>query len=105
MGGAVSQGRTDSGQNRGMRRMPYRSPCRTRRLAGKTDAAIYPGHEAIGLVAAVGPGVSIVKEGDRVGVPWLASACGCCEHCLDGWETVCAHGEFGGYTEIVVFSR
>ena len=57
-----------------------------------------PGHEAIGLVTAVGSGVTIVKEGDRVGVPWLASACGCCEYCLAGWETVCAHAEFGGYT-------
>ncbi|HSO33041.1 MAG TPA: alcohol dehydrogenase catalytic domain-containing protein, partial [Labilithrix sp.] len=35
-----------------------------------------PGHETIGLVTAVGAGVSIVKEGDRVGVPWLYSACG-----------------------------
>ncbi len=41
-----------------------------------------PGHEAIGLVAAVGSGVTIVKEGDRVGVPWLYSACGHCEYCL-----------------------
>lgn len=57
-----------------------------------------PGHETIGLVTAVGAGVSIVKEGDRVGVPWLYSACGHCEHCLSGWETVCAEAQFGGYT-------
>ena len=31
-----------------------------------------------------------VKEGDRVGVPWLYTACGHCEHCLGGWETLCA---------------
>ena len=49
-----------------------------------------PGHEGIGLVAAVGSGVTIVKEGDRVGVPWLYSACGHCEYCLAAWETVCA---------------
>jgi propanol-preferring alcohol dehydrogenase len=58
-----------------------------------------PGHEAIGLVVAVGSGVTIVKEGDRVGVPWLYSACGHCEYCLTGWETVCAQAQFGGYTK------
>ena len=57
-----------------------------------------PGHEAIGLVAAVGAGVTIVKEGDRVGVPWLYSACGHCEYCLSAWETVCDEAQFGGYT-------
>lgn len=56
-----------------------------------------PGHEAIGLVTAVGPDVTTVREGDRVGVPWLYSACGHCEHCLAGWETVCAQAQFGGY--------
>ncbi len=58
-----------------------------------------PGHEGIGRVAAVGAGVTIVKEGDRVGVPWLYSACGHCEYCLTAWETVCAQAEFGGYTK------
>src|SRR5450432_3661985 len=58
-----------------------------------------PGHEAIGVVAAVGSGVTIVKEGDRVGVPWLYSACGHCEYCLAAWETVCPEAQFGGYTK------
>lgn len=58
-----------------------------------------PGHEGIGLVAALGEGISNVKEGDRVGVPWLYSACGHCEYCLTAWETVCAKAEFGGYTK------
>jgi propanol-preferring alcohol dehydrogenase len=58
-----------------------------------------PGHEAIGLVAGLGSGVTIVKVGDRVGVPWLYSACGHCEYCLTGWETVCAQAQFGGYTK------
>ena len=57
-----------------------------------------PGHEAIGSVVAVGAGVTIVKEGDRVGVPWLYSACGHCEYCLSGWETVCGTAKFSGYT-------
>ena len=58
-----------------------------------------PGHEAIGTVSAVGAGVTIVKEGDRVGVPWLYSACGHCEYCLSAWETVCPEAQFGGYTK------
>jgi propanol-preferring alcohol dehydrogenase len=64
----------------------------------KPKLPFIPGHEAIGRVAAVGAGVKIVREGDRVGVPWLYSACGHCEHCLAAWETVCADAEFGGYT-------
>jgi len=57
-----------------------------------------PGHEAIGIVCAVGAGVTVVKEGDRVGVPWLYSACGHCEYCLSAWETVCPNALFGGYS-------
>jgi len=57
-----------------------------------------PGHEGIGRVVALGAGVKAVKEGDRVGVPWLYSACGHCEYCLQAWETVCASAQFGGYT-------
>ncbi len=57
-----------------------------------------PGHEGIGIVVAMGSGVVAVKEGDRVGVPWLFSACGHCEYCLQAWETVCASAQFGGYT-------
>ena len=64
----------------------------------KPKLPFIPGHEAIGLVAAVGPGVTIVKDGDRVGVPWLHSACGHCEYCLSAWETVCPEAQFGGYT-------
>jgi propanol-preferring alcohol dehydrogenase len=57
-----------------------------------------PGHEGIGMVVALGAGVSAVKEGDRVGVPWLYSACGHCEYCLAAQEPVCAEAQFGGYT-------
>jgi propanol-preferring alcohol dehydrogenase len=64
----------------------------------KPKLPFIPGHEAIGLVAALGSGVTIVKEGDRVGIPWLHSACGHCEYCLTGWETVCPEAQFGGYT-------
>jgi propanol-preferring alcohol dehydrogenase len=65
----------------------------------KPTPPFIPGHEAIGLVAAVGADVTNVKEGDRVGVPWLYSACGHCEYCLTAWEPICPHAEFGGYTK------
>jgi propanol-preferring alcohol dehydrogenase len=65
----------------------------------KPTLPFIPGHEAIGIVAAVGAGVTLVKEGDRVGVPWLYSACGHCEYCLTAWEPVCAEAKFGGYTQ------
>jgi propanol-preferring alcohol dehydrogenase len=52
-----------------------------------------PGHEGIGIVTALGAGVTAVKEGDRVGVPWLHSACGHCEFCLAAQEPVCAEAQ------------
>ncbi len=58
-----------------------------------------PGHEGIGIVVELGTGVTAVKVGDRVGVPWLYSACGHCEFCLAAQETVCADAQFGGYTK------
>ncbi len=57
-----------------------------------------PGHEGIGIVTAMGTGVKAVKEGERVGVPWLYSACGHCEFCLAAREPVCGEAQFGGYT-------
>ena len=57
-----------------------------------------PGHEGVGFVAAVGAGVKTAKEGDRVGVPWLHTACGHCEHCITGWETLCDAQQMTGYT-------
>jgi propanol-preferring alcohol dehydrogenase len=65
----------------------------------KPTLPFIPGHEGIGRVVAIGEGVTSVKEGERVGVPWLYSACGHCEYCLSAWETVCAEAQFGGYTK------
>jgi len=64
----------------------------------KPNPPFIPGHEGVGFVAAVGPGVTRVKEGDRVGVPWLHSACGECEYCISGWETLCAKQQNTGYS-------
>jgi propanol-preferring alcohol dehydrogenase len=56
------------------------------------------GHEVVGRVAAVGPGVERFREGDRVGVPWLGATCGHCSHCLARRENLCETPEFNGYT-------
>lgn len=64
----------------------------------KPNPPFIPGHEGVGHVVAVGAGVTHVKEGDRVGVPWLYSACGYCEHCLGGWETLCESQQNTGYS-------
>jgi propanol-preferring alcohol dehydrogenase len=67
-----------------------------------------PGHEAIGSVAKIGKGVLGLKEGDIVGVPWLHDACGCCEYCTTGWETLCesqhntGYSVDGGYAEYAI---
>ena len=64
----------------------------------KPKLPFIPGHEAAGYVAAVGSDVTFLKEGDRVGVPWLHSACGLCEYCLTGWETLCQQQQNTGYS-------
>lgn len=64
----------------------------------KPKPPFIPGHEGAGYVAAVGNGVKYVKEGDRVGVPWLHTACGHCTHCLSGWETLCTEQQNTGYS-------
>lgn len=64
----------------------------------KPNPPFIPGHEGVGHVVAVGSGVTHVKEGDRVGIPWLYSACGHCTHCLGGWETLCHDQKNAGYS-------
>ena len=59
---------------------------------------LVPGHEGVGLVERVGSGVTRLREGDRVAVPWLGWACGACEYCASGWETLCPQARYTGYT-------
>ena len=59
---------------------------------------IVPGHEIVGRIAAVGPGVRGFAPGARVGVPWLGAACGICAYCLSGRENLCDAPTFTGYT-------
>lgn len=69
-----------------------------------------PGHEGVGIVVGLGTGVSTVAEGDRVAIPWLGWACGVCEYCTSGWETLCesqrntGYSVDGGFAEFAVAS-
>ncbi len=64
----------------------------------KPSPPFIPGHEGVGYVFAAGRDVKHVKEGDLVGTPWLFSACGVCDYCLAGWETLCEKQQNGGYS-------
>jgi len=71
-------------------------------------AAVSPGHEVVGLVDRLGPGVAGLKLGQRVGAPWLARTCGVCRYCREGAENLCDAADFmgwtvdGGYADYVV---
>jgi propanol-preferring alcohol dehydrogenase len=64
----------------------------------KPQPPFTPGHEGVGIVTALGPGVTEVEIGDRVALPWLGFACGTCEYCVSGWETLCPNQQMMGYT-------
>jgi len=74
----------------------------------KPTPPFIPGHEGVGIVEKVGQDVSSPKIGDRVAIPWLGSACGICDYCIDGWETLCekqvntGYGVNGSYAEYAV---
>jgi propanol-preferring alcohol dehydrogenase len=57
-----------------------------------------PGHEVVGRVVRTGAGVTELRTGDRVGVPWLAETCGTCDYCSRGLENLCERALFTGYT-------
>jgi len=64
----------------------------------KPSPPFIPGHEGVGYVSGLGRGVTGIKEGDRVGVPWLHTACGVCDYCASGWETLCESQQNTGYS-------
>src|SRR5580658_4605658 len=64
----------------------------------KPSPPFIPGHEGAGIVAAVGAGVKLFREGDTAGIAWLHDACGHCEHCITGWETLCETQNDSGYS-------
>lgn len=60
---------------------------------------LIPGHEGIGKVVALGEGCTRLKIGDRVALAWLHDACGYCEYCLTGRETLCPNQNMSAYTK------
>jgi alcohol dehydrogenase, propanol-preferring len=58
---------------------------------------LIPGHQIVGVVDALGPGSHVLKEGDRIGIPWLHSTDGQCDYCLRGFENLCDNAQFTGY--------
>lgn len=63
----------------------------------KPKLPLIPGHEGVGVVEKLGPEVTELEVGQMVGNAWLWSACGNCDHCRTGWETLCEQQVNGGY--------
>jgi propanol-preferring alcohol dehydrogenase len=64
----------------------------------KPSPPFIPGHEGVGVVAEIGDGVGEVAVGDRVAMPWLGYACGLCDNCVSGRETLCLSQQMMGYS-------
>jgi alcohol dehydrogenase, propanol-preferring len=64
----------------------------------KPSPPFVPGHESVGLVVELGPGVTEHALGERVAMPWLGYACGNCDYCVSGRETLCLSQENMGYS-------
>ncbi|RKG31142.1 alcohol dehydrogenase AdhP [Acinetobacter guerrae] len=64
----------------------------------KPSLPFIPGHEGVGEVVEIGAGITHLKVGEKVGIPWLYSACGHCDHCYAGWETLCKQQQNSGYS-------
>jgi propanol-preferring alcohol dehydrogenase len=59
---------------------------------------IIPGHEIVGRIEAIGPGVEARHVGERVGIPWLGHTCNACPYCVSGRENLCDRPQFTGFT-------
>jgi alcohol dehydrogenase, propanol-preferring len=64
---------------------------------GQPKTPLVPGHEIVGRIVEIGPGVDRLTLGDRVGVPWLGWTCGVCRYCRAGQENLCPEARFTGY--------
>lgn len=83
-------------------------------IEGRIPPSILPmilGHEIVGRVDGLGPGVTRFRNGDRVGISWINWACGCCSFCLNGEENLCGRAQwtgkdaYGGYAQYTVVSE
>ena len=64
----------------------------------KPSPPFIPGHEGVGVVVELGPEVTEISLGERVAMPWLGYACGMCDYCVSGRETLCESQENMGYS-------
>jgi len=83
-------------------------------IEGRLPPSQFPmilGHEIVGRVESLAPGVTKFKQGDRVGIAWINWACGQCPFCLQGEENLCAAAKWtgkdadGGYAQYAVVSE
>jgi propanol-preferring alcohol dehydrogenase len=110
---AVERARPEPGPGEVRVRVTACGVCRTDLHLAEGDLAPHrprtvPGHEVVGEVDAVGPGVERFTVGDRAGVAWLRHTCGRCRWCRRGRENLCLAPGFtgwdadGGYAEWAV---
>jgi propanol-preferring alcohol dehydrogenase len=64
----------------------------------KPTPPFVPGHEGVGTISALGAGVTSRRMGQRVAIAWLGHACGRCDQCVSGWETLCEEQSNSGYS-------
>ena len=83
-------------------KIEYSGVCHTDLHVAASDFGEKPdrilGHEGVGVITQVGPGVEHLQVGDRVSVPWFFKGCGHCEYCVDGRATLCRSVINAGYT-------
>lgn len=73
--------------------------------AVKAAGVKIPGHEGVGIVEEVGPGVTLLEKGDRVGVPMLSDWCGACEYCLRGEVYWCPRSKLTAFSHNGTFAQ
>lgn len=90
------------GHGQVLAKIEYSGVCHTDLHVAAGDFGQKPGrilgHEGVGVITEVGPGVDHLKVGNRVSVPWFFKGCGHCEYCVDGRETLCRQVINAGYT-------
>jgi propanol-preferring alcohol dehydrogenase len=64
----------------------------------KPSPPFIPGHEGVGRIVELGSAVTDLTLGQRVAIPWLGYACGTCDYCVSGWETLCERQQNSGYS-------
>lgn len=98
----VEQDKPSIGHGEALVKVEYCGVCHTDLHVAHGDFGQVPGrilgHEGIGIVEEVGPGVTTLVPGDRVSIAWFFEGCGHCEYCTTGRETLCREVKNAGYS-------